>query len=68
MNAITFNVPNDIQGKIEKIAAEKGVSVEALLEEITARAIGDFEAHKLFLEMSRQGAGEIEQALDLLRR
>jgi predicted transcriptional regulator len=68
MNAVTFNIPDDIRKRIDKIAAEKGVTVEALLGEMTEHAVEQFEAHQRFLKMARQGEHEVEEALELLRR
>lgn len=68
MNAITFNVPENIRSRIETIAKEKGVTVDSLLGEMTTHAVEEFEAYQHFLEMARQGEGEVEEALELLRR
>jgi hypothetical protein len=67
VNALTFNVPDEILKRIDKIAADKGVTIEDLLGEMTAHAVEEFEAHQMFLEMARQGEGEVEEALKLLR-
>jgi predicted transcriptional regulator len=68
MNALTFHVPDEVQQKIQEIAAVKGVSVETLLGDVAATMIEEFEAHRLFLDLTRQGEGEVEEALALLRR
>ena len=68
MNDITFHVPDDIRNRIEKIAREKGVTIDSLLAEMTAHAVEEFEAYQQFLEMARQGEDEVEEALELLRR
>ncbi|MDB5550697.1 MAG: hypothetical protein JWL86_681 [Rhizobium sp.] len=68
MNAVTFQVPDSIQQKIEEIANAKGVSVETLLGDVATQLVEQFEARKLFLEMANQGENEVEEALALLRR
>ena len=68
MNVVTFNLPDDVAVKIEEMAAIRGVSVETLLGEMTTKMVDRFEAYKRFEEMSARGKGEVEKALELLRR
>ena len=68
MNAITIHVSDDMQEKMQRIADAEGVSLDALLGEFTSHMIKQYEARELFLEMQATGAGEVEKALELLRR
>lgn len=68
MNAVTFSLPDDVAAKIEEIAAIRGVSIETLLSEMTTKMVDQFEAYKRFEEMAARGKGEVEKALELLRR
>jgi predicted transcriptional regulator len=68
MNAITIHVSDDMQEKVRQIADAEGLSVDFLLSEFTSHMIKQYEARKLFLEMKAQGEGEVEKALELLRR
>lgn len=68
MNAITIQVPDDMQEKVRQIADAEGMSVDALLADYTAHMVRSYEARKLYLEMKVQGETEVEKALELLRR
>ncbi len=68
MTMLSFQVSPEIEKKIAHMAAKSGTSVEDLLEEMTARMVRDFEAHQMFETMAERGRGEVEQALELLRR
>lgn len=68
MNAITIHVSDDMQEKVRQIADAEGVSIDTLLGDFTSHMIKQYEARKLFLEMKARGEGEVEKALELLRR
>lgn len=52
MNAVTFNIPDEVHEQIDRIAEDKGVTVETLLSEMTASAVKEFEARQAFLEIA----------------
>lgn len=68
MNAVTITIPDDIRKRVDKIAEDRGVTVETLLGEMTTHAVEQFEAHQRFLEAVRRGKDEVEKGLELLRR
>lgn len=68
MTMLSFQVSKDVEKKVANIAAESGRSVEDLLSDMTARMVRDFEARQTFEAMSERGRGEIDQALELLRK
>jgi cysteinyl-tRNA synthetase len=65
---LSFQVSPEMQDKIARMAAESGLTIENLLEDMTARMVKDFEAYKTFEAMAKRGQGEVEKALELLRR
>lgn len=68
MTMLSFHVSKDVEKKVADIAAESGRSVEDLLSDMTARMVRDFEARQTFEAMSERGRGEVDKALDLLRK
>lgn len=68
MNAVTLNIPDDIQRKVDEIAAERGVSPESLLADMTEHMVREYDARKEFLKMARQGKSDVKAALRLLDR
>ena len=68
MNAITIHMPEDLQEKMQEIAAAEGMSVDALLVDYSTHMIKHYEARKWFLEMKARGETEVDKALELLRR
>ncbi|WP_112941591.1 MULTISPECIES: hypothetical protein [unclassified Rhizobium] len=68
MTTLSFQVSKDVEKKVADIAAETGRTVEDLLSDMTARMVRDFEARQTFEAMSERGRGEVDKALDLLRK
>lgn len=68
MTTLSFQVSKDVEKKVADIAAESGRTVEDLLSDMTARMVRDFEARQTFEAMSERGRGEVDKALDLLRK
>jgi predicted transcriptional regulator len=68
MNALTVELSSEVHEKVDLIAAEKGVTPEHLLSEMTAEMVMQHDAHRLFLEMAERGKGREEEALALLQR
>ena len=68
MNAITFQVPDEIKTAVDEIAGAQGTSVEALLAEYTTHMVRQYAAYQHFQALAQRGEEEVEQALQLLRR
>ncbi|PZM13175.1 toxin-antitoxin system HicB family antitoxin [Rhizobium tubonense] len=68
MNAITFQVPEEVHEKMEEIAAEKGVSLPELLASVTNSIIVEYDAEIRFRKRAEAGEGLESEALSLLRR
>ena len=68
MNAIVVPVSSETAEKVARIACERGVSVETLMSDVAVHLVEQFETYKLYLEEAERGRGEIEAALELLRR
>jgi predicted transcriptional regulator len=68
MTMLSFQVSKDVEKKVADIAAESGRTVEDLLSDMTARMVRDFEARQTFETMAQRGRGEVDNALDLIRK
>jgi predicted transcriptional regulator len=68
MNALTVELSSEVHEKVDLIAAEKGVTPEHLLSEMTSEMVMQHDAHRLFLQMAERGKGREEEALALLQR
>jgi hypothetical protein len=68
MNALTVELSSEVHEKVEFIAAERGVSPERLLSEMTAEMVKQHEVYRVFEEMAACGRAREAEALDFLRR
>lgn len=68
MNAIVVQIPDDVEGKLQEIAATRGMTIETLLAEASADMARQYEGYKLFLEMREKGKGRVAEGLALLRK
>ncbi len=68
MNAIVVQIPDEVEGTLQEIAATKGMTIESLLAEASADMVRQYEGYKLFLEMKEKGKGRVEEGLALLRK
>ncbi len=50
MNAIVVQIPDEVEGKLQEIAATKGMTIESLLAEASADMSGNTRATSFFLK------------------
>lgn len=67
MSALTVELPDATLKKIDLIAAQRGVTREALVEDMAAEMVRQYEAFKLYEEMAERGRGREAEALAILR-
>jgi hypothetical protein len=68
MNAITLQLRDEVLEKMEAIAAEQGVTVDALLSHLAEAMINERDVETRFRERAARGAGREAEALALLNR
>ncbi len=68
MNAVTLKIPDDVQRKVNEIAAERGLRPEDLLADMAERMVREYDAHQAFMEMAGQGKSDVDAAVKLLNR
>ena len=70
MATLTIRLPNDKHARLKELAATRGISVNKLVEELSAIAIAEFDAHTRFKAMaassSRQEGLKLLTKLDAL--
>lgn len=66
MTTLTIRLPDDQHERLKALAAHRGVSVNKLMEEFSARAIAEFDVETRF--RARAAAGDPERGLELLRK
>jgi hypothetical protein len=68
MNAVTFQVTDELLEKIKSAADSRAQPVDAFVTSIMNDVIREFEAEQRFRERATRGQGREEEALELLRR
>lgn len=68
MSALTIELTEEVQHKIELMARARGVSSATLMEHVAADLARQYEAFKLYEEMAADGRGREAEALELLQR
>jgi len=53
MRTLTIRLPNDQHGRLKALASARGISLNKLFEELSAKALAEFDAETRF----RLGAG-----------
>ncbi len=64
MGTLTIRLPDDKHERLKALAASKGISVNKLIEDLSTRALTEFDAETRFRAMAAQG--NIEEGLAIL--
>lgn len=64
MANVTLDLPDDKHAKLEVLAKYRNMSLDKLMEELSAIALADFESEKRFWD--RAAYGSREQGVELL--
>ncbi|MDJ0681252.1 MAG: toxin-antitoxin system HicB family antitoxin [Xenococcaceae cyanobacterium MO_167.B52] len=64
MGTLTIRIPDDKHERLKALAASKGISINKLIEDLSTRALTEFDAETRFRAMAAQG--NIEEGLAIL--
>ena len=64
MGTLTIRLPDDKHERLKSLAAQKGISVNKLIEDLSTIALTEFDAETRFRAMAAQG--NIEEGLAML--
>lgn len=68
MSAITLRLPDDNHQRLKKLAEQRGMSINQLLNEMTTLLLADFDAETRFRLRAERGKGKTERGLELLNK
>ena len=68
MSAITLRLPDDNHQRLKKLAEQRGMSINQLLNEMTTLLLTDFDAETRFRLRAERGKGKTERGLELLNK
>ncbi|MDD2775008.1 MAG: toxin-antitoxin system HicB family antitoxin [Gallionella sp.] len=66
MSAITLRLPDDKHQRLKTLAAQQGISINQLLNEMATLILVDFDAETRFRLRAERGRGKTERGLALL--
>jgi hypothetical protein len=64
MSTLTINLPDDQYERLRALAAHRGVSLDKLIEDFSARALAEFDVELRF--RARAAKGDLEKGLAIL--
>ena len=68
MSAITLRLPDNNHQRLKKLAEQRGMSINQLLNEMTTLLLADFDAETRFRLRAERGKGKTERGLELLNK
>lgn len=66
MSTLTIRLPNDTADRLKSLARSRGLSMNKLVEELSAQALAAWDTENRFRALA--GTGDIVQALAILER
>ncbi len=66
MSTLTIRLPDDTAERLRSLARSRGLSVNKLVEEMSAQALAAWDTESRFRTLAAQG--DVEQALSILDR
>ena len=67
MSALTLRLPDHKHARLKALAAQRGMSLTRLLDELTTQALVEFDAETRFATRAARGGNRVERGLELLR-
>ena len=64
MSSLTIRLPADAHGRLKEIARQRGISMNKVIEELSAVAIAQYDAETRFRAMAARGS--VEEGLRVL--
>ncbi len=66
MGTLTIRLPDDTAARLKALACSRGLSMNKLIEELTAQALAAWDTENHFRALA--ATGDVRQALDILDR
>ncbi len=66
MSTLTIRLPDNTADRLKSLARSRGLSVNKLMEEMSAQALAAWDTENRFRSLAVQG--DVQQALDILDR
>lgn len=66
MSTLTIRLPDNTADRLKSLAHSRGLSVNKLMEEMSAQALAAWDTENRFRSLAAQG--DVQQALDILDR
>ena len=66
MSTLTIRLPNDTAARLKTLARSRGLSMNKLIEELTAQALAAWDMENHFRALA--ATGDVQQALAILDR
>ena len=68
MSALTLRLPDDKHNRLRAYAAQRGISLSRLLDDLTTQVLVQFDAETRFKVRAERGENRVERGLALLRK
>lgn len=68
MSALTLRLPDQKHDRLKAMAAQRGISLAKLLDELTTQALVEFDTETRFLIRTQRGSHRVQRGLALLRK
>lgn len=68
MSAFTLRLPDQKHERLKALAAQRGMSLQRLMDELTTQALVEFDAETRFKIRAQRGSGQLERGLELLQK
>ena len=68
MSALTLRLPDYKHDRLKALAAQRGISLARLLDELTTQVLVEFDAETRFKVRAEQGSNRVDRGLALLQK
>lgn len=68
MSALTLRLPDHKHNRLKALAAQRGISLARLLDELTTQVLVEFDAETRFKARAERGSNRVDRGLELLRQ
>jgi hypothetical protein len=68
MSAFTLRFPDHKHDRLKALAAQQGMSLQRLMDDLATQALVEFDAETRFKIRAQRGSGQLERGLELLKK
>lgn len=68
MSALTLRLPDYKHDRLKALAAQRGISLARLLDELTTQVLVEFDAETRFNARAQRGSNRVDRGLELLQK